>query len=130
MKFDWKSVLGIVLSALLLWWTLRGESLGEVWNVLRASNGLLFALGTVFATCIFPLRARRWRTILEPVAGPIPFGPLWRSTAIGMMMNNVFPLRAGEFARAFALTREVPRVAITTSPISSMLSRRPAERTT
>ena len=115
MKLDWKSALGIVLSALLLWWTLRGESLTDVWNVLRHSNALLFAIGTVVSTCIFPLRARRWRPILEPVAGPIPFGPLWRSTAIGMMMNNVFPFRAGEFARAFALTREVPRVALTTS---------------
>jgi glycosyltransferase 2 family protein len=114
-KLDWKSALGIVLSALLLWWTLRGESLTDVWNVLRQSNALLFAIGTVVSTCIFPLRARRWRPILEPVAGPIPFGPLWRSTAIGMMMNNVFPFRAGEFARAFALTREVPRVALTTS---------------
>lgn len=115
MKFDWKSALGIALSALLLWWTLRGESLGDVWSVLRNSDGLLFALGTVVSTCIFPLRARRWRTILEPVAGTIPFGALWRSTAIGMMMNNVFPFRAGEFARAFALTRETPRVALTTA---------------
>lgn len=115
MKFDWKSALGILLSALLLWWTLRGESLADVWSVLRESNLVLFALGTAVATCIFPLRARRWQTILEPVAGTIAFGPLWRSTAIGMMMNNVFPLRAGEFARAFALTREVPRVPITTS---------------
>ena len=30
-------------------------------------------------------------------------------------MNNVFPFRAGEFARAFALSREVPRVPITTA---------------
>lgn len=115
MKFDWKSALGFVVSALLLWWTLRDVSFPEVWGVLRASNLALFLIGTVVSTCIFPLRARRWRTILEPVAGVIPFGPLWRSTAIGMMMNNVFPLRAGEFARAFSLTREVPRVAVTTS---------------
>lgn len=115
MKFDWKSGLGLALSALLLWWTLKDVSLGDVWTVLQGSNAMLFAIGTVVSTCIFPLRARRWRTILEPVAGRIPFGPLWRSTAIGMMMNNVFPLRAGEFARAFSLTREVPRVAITTS---------------
>src|SRR3954471_11401461 len=58
------------------------------------------------ATAIFALRARRWRTILEPVAGRIPFGPLWRATAIGMMVNNVVPARAGEIARAYALTRE------------------------
>lgn len=115
MKLDWKGALGIVLSALLLWWTLREVSFADVWGVLRQSNVLLFLLSTVAATLIFPLRARRWRTILEPVAGAIPFGPLWRSTAIGIMMNNVFPLRAGEFARAFALTREVPRVPITSA---------------
>ncbi len=115
MKLDWKSGLGFALSAVLLWWTLRGVSPAAVWEVLRHSSVPLFALAVVVNVSIFPLRARRWRTILEPVAGTIPFGPLWRSTAIGMMMNNVFPLRAGEFARAFALTREVPRVAITTS---------------
>lgn len=115
MKLDWKSALGIALSAGLLWWTLRGVSLMAVWEVLRHSNWLLFAVCTIVATSIFPLRARRWRTILEPVAGPIAFGPLWRSTAIGMMMNNIFPFRAGEFARAFSLTREVPRVPITTA---------------
>ena len=115
MKLDWKSVLGVALSAALLWWTLRGVALGDVARVLGRSNWLLFLVCTAVATCIFPLRARRWRTILEPVVGVVSFGPLWRSTAIGMMMNNVFPLRAGEFARAFALTREVPRVPITTA---------------
>ena len=115
MKLDWKSALGIALSAVLLWWTLRGVSPADVWGVMERSNWLLFALCTVVATCIFPLRARRWRTILDPFAGFIPIGPLWRSTAIGMMMNNVFPARAGEFARAFALSREVPRVPITTA---------------
>lgn len=115
MKLDWRGALGILLSGVLLWWTLRDVPLSDVWRVLESSNWLLFAASTVVATCIFPLRARRWRTILEPVAGVIPFGPLWRSTAIGMMMNNIFPLRAGEFARALALTREVPRVPITTA---------------
>jgi len=114
-KFDWKSGLGFALSALLLWYTLREVSLTEVWSVLRTSSVPLFIAAIAVNICIFPLRARRWRTILEPVAGVLPFGPLWRSTAIGMMMNNVFPFRAGEFARAFSLTREVPAVAITTS---------------
>lgn len=115
MKLDWKSALGIAFSAVLLWWTLRGVALHDVWTVIRDSNLAMFGLCTVVATCVFPLRARRWRTILEPVAGVIAFGPLWRSTAIGVMMNNVFPLRAGEFGRALALTREVPAVPISTS---------------
>ena len=47
---------------------------------------------------------------MDPVAPNLPFGPLWRSTAIGMMGNNVLPARADEVARAFALSREVPAV--------------------
>jgi uncharacterized protein (TIRG00374 family) len=108
-------VVGVLLSALLLWWTLRDVPLDAVWNVLRQAHVWLFALCAIVGTAIFPMRARKWRPILEPVAGRLPFGPLWRSTAIGMMMNNVFPLRAGEFARAFALSHEVPAVAMTSA---------------
>ena len=73
---------------------------------LSRANWYLLLGATICATAIFPLRARRWRPILDPVAPNLPFGPLWRSTAIGMMVNNVVPARAGEAARAYALTRE------------------------
>jgi uncharacterized protein (TIRG00374 family) len=59
---------------------------------------------------MFPLRAVRWRTILDPVVPKAPLMPLWRSVAIGMMVNNVALLRAGEIARVFAVTRMVPAV--------------------
>ncbi|MEP6835280.1 MAG: lysylphosphatidylglycerol synthase transmembrane domain-containing protein [Gemmatimonas sp.] len=123
MKANLRAAVGIALSALLLWLTLRGVAFRDVWTVLRTSNLPLFILGTAVVTCIFPLRARRWQPILEPVAGRIPFGPLWRSTAIGMMANNVLPLRAGEVARAYALTRQVPRVAMVTSLSSLAVDR-------
>lgn len=96
----------MALSAGLLYWTLRGVSPGEVWRELSRANWLLLLGSTVCVTLIFPLRARRWRPILDPVAPNVPFGPLWRSTCIGMMVNNVVPARAGEVARAYALTRE------------------------
>ncbi len=120
---NWKTALGFGLSALMLWLALRAVSLGSVVDVLRASNPWLFLLCAIVATLIFPLRARRWQTILEPVAGRIPFGPLWRSTAIGMMVNNVVPARAGEVARAYTLTKEVPRVTFTASLASLAVDR-------
>lgn len=95
-----------MLSAGLIYWTLRGVSAAEVWRELSQANWALLLGSTVCATLIFPLRARRWRPILDPVAPNLPFGSLWRSTAIGMMVNNVVPARAGEVARAYALTRE------------------------
>jgi glycosyltransferase 2 family protein len=104
----WRAAIGALLSVALIYWTLRGVSMSDVGARLSQANMLLFAAATICATAIFALRARRWRTILEPVAGRLPFGPLWRATAIGMMVNNVVPARAGELARAFALTRETP----------------------
>lgn len=123
MKLDWKVALGFAISAVLLWLAMRAVPLGDIVGVLRASNPWLFALSAFVATLIFPLRARRWQTILKPVAGRIPFGPLWRSTAIGMMVNNVVPARAGEVARAYALTREVGRVTFTSSLASLAVDR-------
>ncbi|HEY0529848.1 MAG TPA: lysylphosphatidylglycerol synthase transmembrane domain-containing protein [Gemmatimonadaceae bacterium] len=108
MRSSWRAALGGLLSAALIYWTLRGISAAQVAHALGAANPLLFA-GSVFcATAIFGLRAIRWRVILDPVAPNLPLGPLWRSTAIGMMVNNVVPARAGEIARAYALTREAP----------------------
>ncbi|GJG84826.1 TIGR00374 family protein [Gemmatimonadetes bacterium T265] len=110
MRLDWKAGLGIVLSAVLLWWTLHDIDFAAVWGVLRASDGWLWSASTVAATLIFPVRARRWRTILDPVVPRLPFRPLWRATAVGMMVNNVAPARAGELARVVALRRERPDV--------------------
>jgi uncharacterized protein (TIRG00374 family) len=110
MKINWRNALGIALSVGFLAWTLHNVDLALVLKHLRQSNLLLFAATTVAGTLIFPLRARRWRTILDPIVFHLPLGMLWRATAIGMMGNNVLPARAGEVARAYALTRETPRI--------------------
>jgi uncharacterized protein (TIRG00374 family) len=110
MKIGWRGALGFALSAAFLAWTMREVSFAQVWGVLRESSLPLFLLSALVATLIFPLRALRWRVILDPVASDIAFGALWRSTAIGMMVNNVIPARAGELARAYALTKEDRRV--------------------
>ena len=108
MRPRWRAALGVVLSAALIYWTLHGISPTGVAQRLSEADPLLFAAATFCATAIFALRAWRWQTILEPIASRIPFGPLWRATAVGMMVNNVVPARAGEIARAYALTKEAP----------------------
>jgi uncharacterized protein (TIRG00374 family) len=123
MKLDWRGAIGILLSAALLVWTLRGVPLADVWRELRASNVPLFAASALCATLIFPLRAIRWRVILDPIAPGLKLGSLWRATAIGMMVNNVVPARAGEIARAFALTRETARVGFTAAFASIAVDR-------
>ncbi len=113
MRVGWRGALGIAVTVLLLWLTLRGVELSEVWGILSTSSLPLWLLSAAAATATFPLRARRWQAILAPLAGRLPLGALWRSTAIGMMVNNVFFARAGEPARAFALSIERKDVSFT-----------------
>lgn len=123
MKFGWRGALGLVISAACLIYAFHGVDWVEARRQLAAANYPLLALGALCATGMFPLRARRWRTILDPVAPALPFGPLWRATAIGMMVNNTVPARAGEPARAFALTREIPSISFSTALASLVVDR-------
>jgi len=123
MRLNWKTALGIVLSAGLLVWTLRGESPSDIWSVISKSNVPLLVVAALVATAVFPLRAIRWRVILEPVAPNLPIAQLWRATAVGMMVNNIYPARLGEIARAYALTRETSRVSLTSAVASLAVDR-------
>ncbi len=97
--------LGILLSVLLLWWTLHDVRLGEVWDRLRGIRPLPFLAAIALATLGFPLRTVRWRYLLRLEGEALPFVPLWHATAIGFMANNLLPARAGEVARAYAARR-------------------------
>ncbi len=123
MNARWRNAVGVALSAGLLVWTLWGLDPSVVWGHLRAANLWYFLGAAVAGTLIFPLRARRWRTILDPIAPALPFDQLWRATAIGMMGNNLLPARAGEFARAYTLSREAPNVSFSAAFASLAVDR-------
>jgi len=123
MNARWRNALGIALSVGLLAWTLRDIDPWKAWGILRASNYWYFALASLCGTLIVPLRAVRWRVILAPVSPRLPYGMLWRATAIGVMGNNVLPARAGELARAYALSRETPTVSFASAFASLAVDR-------
>jgi hypothetical protein len=123
MRMNWRGVLGIALSAAFLYWALHDIDPAEVMRHLRQSNLWLLLASAACATLMFPLRAIRWRVILEPVLPDVRFGPLWRAVCIGMMVNNVVPARVGELARAYALTREERRLPFSASFASLAVDR-------
>jgi glycosyltransferase 2 family protein len=104
---DWKALLGVGISALLLYLTFRRMDLAEVWRNLRGVDVPLFLLSAVAATFVFWIRAWRWRGILEPVR-IVPFRSRFAAVTIGFMGNNLLPARVGEFLRAYALSRMEP----------------------
>lgn len=108
MKFPWRGAIGLALTVGLLWWVFRDVPWSEVMEVLHRANLPLALLSVAVATLVFPLRAIRWRPILHAVQPNLPYGPLWRATAMGFMANSILPSRIGELVRAYALTRETP----------------------
>ena len=77
MKLGWRGALGIVLSAALLVWAFHDVEWSKVVAQIRHANIGLLVLSAIAATGIFPLRAWRWRIILDPVCaeGPDFLGP-------------------------------------------------------
>ena len=102
-------MIGLAVSVALLAWVLYKINLGEVWAYARRANPWLLLATVTLATVTFPVRAIRWRLILRDVDGHrFPLQPLWHATAIGFMANNLLPARAGEVARAYVATRQLP----------------------
>jgi len=123
-KIRWRGALGIVISAAMLVYVFRPIDWTDVVHHVRAANIWLLLLGGVLTTGMFPLRAIRWRVILDPVAPKLPFGPLWRATAIGQMANNTLPSgRVGEIGRPYVLSRECPQVPFSTALASLVVDR-------
>ncbi len=110
MRLDWKAALGISLSAFLIWYTLRGVSLVEVWGLIRGADMLLLGAAVFVATFGFFIRALRWKVLLTPLDPDTGLRARYAAVNIGFMANNLLPARVGEFARALAFSRLQPSV--------------------
>jgi glycosyltransferase 2 family protein len=105
MKHKLRTATGIVLSILLLGWTLRDVSFTEVAHQTRAADLGLLGLGVAISLAGMWIRAIRWGILLLPVTRGVQMRPRVAATFIGFAVNNILPARVGEFARAFSLAR-------------------------
>ena len=105
---SWKTVVGVLIGAALLYFTFRGVDMGEVLREMAQARPLPLLAATVAATFVFWVRAWRWRAILDPVQRGTTFHSRFAAVCIGFMGNNLLPARIGEFARAYALSRREP----------------------
>ena len=100
----WKLAAGLALSAVFLALAFRAARLADVLAALAHARYWLMAPALVLTVFAFGVRALRWRFLLSGVR-PIPLGPLFSSTMIGFMGNNLLPARLGELLRADSLGR-------------------------
>ena len=101
-RFGWPAAIGLLISGVLIWWTLHDVSFAEVWEHVKDVRWLPFVAAITVATLTFPLRTIRWQYLLRLEGERLPFVPLWHATAIGFMSTNITYGRAGEVVRAYA----------------------------
>jgi uncharacterized protein (TIRG00374 family) len=98
-------ILGFAVSAVFLFFALRGQDYAAIreafsqvayWYLIPAL--LLYFTGVM-------VRAYRWSVLLRPVE-KVHARELVGINAVGLMANNVLPLRTGEFVRAYALSQK------------------------
>jgi uncharacterized protein (TIRG00374 family) len=100
----WLVAVGFLVSAFFVYLALRGLQLDQVWQGLQEANygwaipGVLVYFVGVWA------RTWRWHYMLRSLKA-IPVRRLFPEVVIGYMGNNVYPARAGEVIRAYALRR-------------------------
>ena len=97
-------LLGVGVSALCVWLSMKDVHVSEVVAALRGANRFGFVLVMAVTLFGFWLRAVRWRWFIE-AGRPLAIPSLFSATMIGFMANNVLPFRLGEFVRPWALAR-------------------------
>jgi uncharacterized protein (TIRG00374 family) len=79
--------------------------LDEMEETFRRVDSLPLVLAAIVSVLLLVIRAIRWRYLLLPRA-EVRFNSLLSATMIGFMANNVLPARAGEFVRAYVLSKK------------------------
>ncbi len=95
---------GVAISALFLYWALKGLHLKDVYqNLLHARYWWLVPGIAVYFVAV-GLRTWRWHYLLRKIK-KVPVSRLFPVVTIGYMGNNIYVARAGELLRAYVLKR-------------------------
>lgn len=101
-----RTIVGIAISLVFLFLALRGQDFEAVWSALkRAEYWYVIPALALYFSGVW-VRSVRWSLLLQSIRR-VHWSDLFPVVVIGYMANNVLPLRAGEFVRAYALSTRV-----------------------
>jgi len=117
----WQFWLGVLISIVFIWLSLRGLRLTDFWSTVRKANYFWLIPGIAVYFIGMWVRAWRWHFLLRPIK-EIPTKNVFPITVIGYMGNNIYPARAGEVLRAILL-RNKEGVAVSASLATIIVER-------
>jgi uncharacterized protein (TIRG00374 family) len=104
-RFGWPTIIGVIVTIPILWWSLHDIHFAEVWENFRQAKKVPLIGAMIALIAAIPVRALRWRVLLRRENPYLPVLPLYLATSAGFAINNLLPARAGEIARAYAARR-------------------------
>ncbi len=96
--------IGLILIVLSLFYAFRGVSLNQLGNAFKAVNYFYLLPALLLVIASYLLRAIRWRYIIRSIKEVKTFSLV--SPLIVGYMGNMLPARAGEFIRAYLLSKK------------------------
>jgi len=92
-------LLGFAISAVSLYYALKGIPLGRVVHTLGQGDLRWIAVAVFLYIVAYTARTLRWKILMSPIRD-VAFYPLVAPLFIGFFANNILPFRMGEFVRA------------------------------
>jgi glycosyltransferase 2 family protein len=117
----WQFWLGLAISAVFMYFALRGLHIADVWQHIVTANYWWLIPGIAVYFLAVWARAWRWHYLIRPLKS-IPTRVMFPITCIGYMGNNIYPARAGEVLRAVIL-KEKEGVAVSASLATIIVER-------
>ena len=114
--FNWRTIVPLVIVIALLAYLAQKAHIDpkQTWATLKQANLLFFLAGFLIYYASFPLRALRWRILLENVgfteANGIVLPKFWKLTEIiyiSFFANSIVPAKLGDLYRAYLLRQEI-----------------------
>lgn len=85
----------LLLSGFLLYWVLRGASLGEVLGAIRSADPVLVLFAFSFSFVGYVISITRWRLLLGAHAVHPTFPTLLQAYVVALFFNNLLPSTVG-----------------------------------
>ena len=97
-------LIGLVIIALSLFYAFRGVKISELGNALLEARYVYLVPAIALVIMSYVFRAMRWRYLVRPIKD-VKTTSLFSPLMVGFMAN-MLPARAGEFIRAYLLSRK------------------------
>src|SRR5579885_876157 len=102
-----KSALGYVIALICLIWVFHGVRVGQILKDMAAINWWWIGLAVICDILGFASQGLRWRLLLRPI-GDVSVVQTTQAIYAGLFISEVLPMRFGELARAYLVSRWIP----------------------